>query len=77
MIEVTRKSPLNGLPVSMSINTTELKIEQWDFMGRAPGTPLIQDFFGECSDEEREFILTGIRPEEWAKIFGSPEAEIR
>jgi hypothetical protein len=42
-------------------------------MGRAPGTPLIQDFFGECSDEEREFILTGIRPEEWAKIFGSPE----
>ena len=73
MIEVTRKSPLNGLPVSMSINTTKLKIEQWDFMGRAPGTPLSQDFFTECSDEEREFILTGIRPEEWAKIFGSSE----
>jgi len=73
MIEVTRKSPLNGAPVSMSINTTELKVEQWDFWARAPGTPLIQDHFTECSDEEREFILTGIRPEEWAKIFGSPE----
>jgi hypothetical protein len=70
MIEVTRKSPLNGAPVSMSINTTELKIEQWDLWARAPGTPLVQDYFDECSDEEREFILTGIRPEDWTDLFG-------
>ena len=73
MIKLTRISPLNGTPVTMEVNTTELKIDQWDFWNRAPGTPLVQDFFFECSDDEREFILTGILPEEWIKLFGEGE----
>jgi len=33
---------------------------------------LIQDAFPNLSDSQREFILTGITPIEWAKTFGKP-----
>lgn len=69
MIQLTRKSPITGLPVTMEVNTTQLKIDQFDAWGRAPGTPLVQDFFFECNPDEREFILTGLRPEDWVRIF--------
>lgn len=34
---------------------------------------LIQNAFPDLSDEEREFIKTGITPEEWATAFEDPE----
>ena len=70
MIKLTRTSPFDGLPITMEINTTELKIDQWDFWDRAPGMPLVQDFFFECNADEREFILTGVTPDQWIKLFG-------
>jgi hypothetical protein len=32
---------------------------------------MIQDAFPFLSAEEREFLMTGIRPDEWKRIFGS------
>ena len=32
--------------------------------------PLIQDAFPKMSAEDREFLITGITPTEWNKIFG-------
>ena len=37
--------------------------------------PLIQDIFPEMNDEDREFLMTGITPEEWNKVFGNKEEE--
>lgn len=33
------------------------------------GTMLIQDLFPYLSDDDREFLLTGITPEEWDSAF--------
>ena len=74
MMKLMRRSPLSGAYVTMKVNTTESKINQWDTWKREPGTPLVQDFFNECSPEEREFILTGILPEEWIKLFGEEDS---
>lgn len=35
----------------------------------------IQDAFPSLSKEYREFILTGITPEEWIEMFGTGEEE--
>lgn len=37
--------------------------------------PLIQDIFPELSLEDREFLMTGITPEEWAATFGDGDDE--
>ena len=34
---------------------------------------LIQDVFPKASSEEREFIVSGLTPEAWDKIFGEEE----
>lgn len=35
----------------------------------------IQDAFGFLSAEEREFILTGITPDEWKKMFADEDED--
>lgn len=37
------------------------------------GDKLIQDAFPELSDDAREFIKTGITPEEWDKYMGEDD----
>ncbi len=68
MIEITRTCSITNKPSTMKINTTQRKIDQWDTWGRAYGTPLIQDYFDECNDAEREFILTGINTQTWERL---------
>lgn len=68
MIEVTRTCSITNKESTMKINTTQRKIDQWDTWGRAYGTPLIQDYFDECSNAEREFILTGITGDTWKRL---------
>ena len=34
---------------------------------------LIQDAFPELNDDQREFIMTGVTPDEWAEIMGSDD----
>jgi hypothetical protein len=34
------------------------------------GSPeLIQDFFPELTSDEREFLMTGVTPDEWNQMF--------
>jgi hypothetical protein len=68
MIEVTRTCSITKKESKMKINTTQRKIDQWDTWARAYGTPLIQDYFNECSIAEREFILTGITIDTWKRL---------
>ena len=37
------------------------------------GAPLIQDAFPHINVEEREFLLTGMTPEEWDELMGPEE----
>ena len=53
----------------LDIEYTEfvLGLQQW-FRGA-----LIQDVFPKATPEEREFIVSGLTPEVWDKIFGEEE----
>lgn len=68
MITITRRSPLSKKINSMVIPMTE-KDYDTAFKNWMEGT-LIQDAFPNLSADHREFIKTGITPEEWEASFG-------
>lgn len=65
---VTRTSPFSRRPNAMQIPLTEEEftaaMDAWQ-----SGT-LIQNAFPTLTADQREFIKTGITPEEWDSIFG-------
>jgi hypothetical protein len=62
-MKITRTSPFSGKEVTREINVTEQQLLNWQ-----QGT-LIQNAMPHLSPEDREFIKTGISPEEWNQIF--------
>jgi len=64
MIAVQRKSILSGKYNTMQLDVTEEQLK------RHRDGELIQDVFPHLPAEEREFIMSGITPEEWEKIYG-------
>jgi hypothetical protein len=63
---VTRTSPFTGKVHSMEIGVTPEQVEAYN------NGELIQRAFPHLSPDEREFIKTGITPDEWL-IFIGPE----
>ena len=61
---ITRKSLISGNINSMSLPITEEQYTAWE-----QGT-LVQVAMPHLSPDEREFVMTGITPEEWAETFG-------
>ena len=61
---ITRKSLISGNINSMSLPITEEQYTAWE-----QGT-LVQVAMPHLSPDEREFVMTGITPEEWADNFG-------
>ena len=59
-MKITKISPFTGIEHTMDIDVSQ---EQWDQY--AEGTILIQHCFPKLTPDEREFIKTGITPEEW------------
>ena len=71
MVNVTRTSPF-----SRKVNTMTLNISQDEFdaaLARYEAGALLQNAFPTLDAGEREFIKTGITPEEWDNLFGSEE----
>ncbi len=66
---IKRKSPFSGLNHEMEIDVTEAQLAEWQ-----SGT-LIQHAMPSLTPDEREFIMTGITPEEWDATFGGGEDE--
>lgn len=62
-MKITRKSVLSGITHTREINITELQLEQW----RAGKN--IQWLCPQLTPDEREFLITGATPEEWAETF--------
>ena len=61
---ITKTSPFSGETNTMDIDVTQSQIDAWY------GGELIQNAMPNLSADEREFIMTGITPEEWADNFG-------
>lgn len=62
-------------PVTGKVNERELPVtqEQLDMYYR--GKLLIQRAFPELSDADREFIKTGLTPEDWSTVFPPDSAD--
>ena len=64
MATVKRTSALTGKTTTMDMKGYSLAdIMVWIDAG--PDRPFVQDAFPLLSDNEREFLLTGVTPEEW------------
>ena len=61
---IEKESPFSGNKNVMDIDVTEEQIASWR------GGQLIQNAMPNLSADEREFIKTGITPEEWENTFG-------
>lgn len=46
-------------------NTREIPITRDEYHAWTISGDLIQDYFPQLSEDDREFLLTGITPEEW------------
>lgn len=74
MAHVTMTSILSGTISTRLLDIDEDQYEYWKLKRRMGMTcKLVQDEFPNLSDEDREFLLTGITPQEWDSTFGEPD----
>lgn len=66
-VTVTRQSRISGKVNKRTVPATPAQFDAWN------AGALVQDAFPDCTDEDREFILSGITPEEWKATFGEEE----
>jgi hypothetical protein len=71
-MKVTRKSQITGKAASMELPITMAQWAEWMSSRR---TRLIQDIFPQLTNEQREFLKTGITPEEWDKHIRKDDNE--
>lgn len=64
---ITKESMFTGKRHEMDIPVTKEQLESW-----RDGT-LIQDAMPHLSRQQREFILSGVTPEEWDQHMGETE----
>lgn len=64
---ITRISQISKTHNSMELDITYEQLDRVN--NRHLSKELIQDIVPNLSKEEREFLITGITPEEWNKMF--------
>ncbi len=62
---ISRRSPFSGKINDREIPVTEAQLAEWH------SGKLIQEAMPNLSADDREFIMTGITPEEWEETFGN------
>mgnify|MGYP007022333354 CR=1 FL=1 len=65
---VTRTSMLTGIEHTMDLPVTQKQLDDYMF-----GNGLIQNIFPDLTPDEREFIKTGVTPDEWDNMFAGGE----
>ena len=63
-MKITRVSPFSNKKTTLEIAVTARQIASWE------KGELIQDAMPNLTPDEREFIKTGVTPDEWDDIFG-------
>jgi len=61
---ITKRSDVTGVLHSRTIDITENELDQF-----YKSDLFIQDFFPNLNNDDREFIMTGITPDEWDEVF--------
>jgi hypothetical protein len=69
-MKITRTSRISAETNVMDIDVTEEQLALWE-----SGRVLIQDAMPNIGSDEREFIMTGITPQEWDNAMGIDEEE--
>ena len=62
-MKITRRSLASGIERTREIDCTQKEYDLW--LGGAKA----QDAFPNLSDDDREFIITGMTPDEWDETF--------
>lgn len=62
-MQITKKSPVTGAENTREIPCTEEQLAAWK------SGVLIQHAMPDVSAEDREFLISGCTPEDWAKLF--------
>ncbi len=65
-MKITRTSPVTGVTNTLEVDCTPEQLEAWE-----AGT-LIQDAMPAVDSPLREFIKSGITPQEWLETLGPP-----
>ena len=65
---VTKKSLVSGNTSTMDIDVTDDQLARIE-----TGRELIQNIVRDLSPDEREFLKSGITPQEWDDMFGEDE----
>jgi hypothetical protein len=65
---ITRTSQATGVTRTLDLPVTEEQLILW-----ATTSALIQDVFPNLTDDQREFIVSGMTADEWDQIFGEYE----
>lgn len=68
-MKITRTSTLTGKKRTKDLPVTQKQIDKWK------GGAYIQNAMPQLSADDREFIMTGITPEEWDEAFPEEEDE--
>ena len=63
-MKIVRTSPVTKSIREIEINVTYEQLERWR------NGELIQNVMPELTPDEREFIMSGITPNDWDNIFG-------
>ena len=63
-MKITRTSQFTGKTSSMELDVTPEQIALYE-----QGRDLLQNVFPQLNAGEREFIKTGVTPEDWDKMF--------
>jgi hypothetical protein len=64
-MRITKTSLLSGRTNTREIDVTVDQLHQW-----RDGPAFIQDVMPNLSADDREFLMTGVTPEEWQSAFG-------
>ena len=67
IMKVTKKSTLSGKISTMELDVTKEQLSLYE------GGELVQNVFPDLSINEREFLISGITPDEWDGVFGYEE----
>jgi hypothetical protein len=67
-MQITRTSIFSGIKRTLEIDISEEQYQNW-----SSGGDLLQNCAPHLSADDREFIMTGVTPEEWREAFGDDE----
>lgn len=69
-MKITRESIVSGKVRTWDMNISPEQYDLFENQG-----VFIQNAFPNLSENEREFILTGVTPDEWDTVMAEPEDE--